>query len=110
MGFLGNNKPEIGRAIITIAFVLIIFIQTYTYIGDTINHNDDYRELIGERRKEGIVKNRKKKMLVNMLLSFRGGGIQGKICLLPLCVEKNKLINAEQKVGNIYLNSNEHNT
>ena len=39
-------------------------------------------------------------MLVNMISSFRGG-IQGKICLLPLCVEKSKLINAEQKVGNI---------
>ena len=59
------------------------------------------RELIGERRKEGIVKNRGKKRLVNMLLSFRGGGIQGKICLLPLCVEESKLIDAEQMIGNI---------
>ena len=25
--------------------VLIIFIQTYTYIGDTINHNNDYKDV-----------------------------------------------------------------
>ena len=30
---------------IEIGFVLIIFIQTYTYMGDTINHNNDYKDV-----------------------------------------------------------------
>ena len=34
-GALGQNS----------LFVLIIFIQTYTYIGNTINHNNDYKDV-----------------------------------------------------------------
>ena len=54
------------------------------------------------KAKGGHSEKYEEKMLVNMFLSFRGGGIQGKICLLPLCVDESKLINAEQKVGNIF--------